>query len=34
METLGLPVICLENFSLGNDLLILTSLELLTVHGP
>ena len=34
METLGLPVICLENFSLGNDLLILPSLELLTVHGP
>lgn len=34
METVGLPVICLENFSLGNDLLILPSLELLTVHGP
>tara|TARA_B100002019_G_scaffold132778_1_gene114166 strand:- start:440 stop:2230 length:1791 start_codon:yes stop_codon:yes gene_type:complete len=33
MSGLGMPVVCLENFSLSNDLFVLPSPELVSVHG-
>lgn len=34
MGTFGMPVVCLENFSFSNNLLVLPKIELMVSHGP